>query len=93
MSKKERRLYIFLAVIFVLYVVVEQYKPEPLVWIPTFAQKDKQPYGGYVLYEQLDDFFAAKMNLIPFTPSLRLGNLLYLPFCFLFEVIVSANSV
>ncbi|WP_258102360.1 DUF4350 domain-containing protein [Marinoscillum pacificum] len=60
MSKKERRLYIFLAVIFVLYVVVEQYKPEPLVWIPTFAQKDKQPYGGYVLYERLDDFFAAK---------------------------------
>ena len=60
MSRKERRLYIFLAVVFVLYVVVEQYKPEPLVWIPTFAQKDKQPYGGYVLYERLDDFFEEK---------------------------------
>ena len=60
MSKKEKRLYIFLAVFFILYVIVEQYKPEELVWIPTFSQKDKQPYGGYVLYERLDDFFESK---------------------------------
>ncbi len=60
MSKREKRLYLFLAVFFILYVVVEQYRPEELVWVPTFSQKDKQPYGGYVLYERLDDFFESK---------------------------------
>lgn len=60
MSKREKRLYIFLAAFFALYVVIEQYKPEPLIWVPSFAEGDKQPYGGYVLYERLDDFFPSK---------------------------------
>ncbi len=60
MSKREKRLYILLVLVFILYVVVEQYKPEPISWEPTFAQQDRQPYGGYVLYDRLGDFFPEK---------------------------------
>lgn len=60
MSRKEKRLYVFLALLFVMYVVVEHYKPEPLVWVPTFDQNDKQPYGGHVFYDRLGDFFTEK---------------------------------
>lgn len=57
---KDKWLYTILAVLFVGYAAVEHYAPEPLQWIPTYAPDDKQPYGGYILYEQLDDFFSDK---------------------------------
>lgn len=72
MTKREKRLYALLAILFILFVVVEQYKPEPLVWIPTFAQNDKQPYGGYVLYDRLEDFFESKQ--LSFETIYELGD-------------------
>src|SRR5690606_23980766 len=58
--RKEKLLYIILGVLFVTYVIVEYYSPKPLDWTVTFSQNDKNPYGGYILYERLDDFFAEK---------------------------------
>ncbi len=55
--KKERQFYIILSILLIFYVVVEHYQPEPLQWIPTYAPNDKQPYGGYILYDRLEDFF------------------------------------
>ncbi len=54
---KERVLYGILAVTFVTYVVLEQYRPKPLDWTPTFSHLDKNPFGAYVLYDRLGDFF------------------------------------
>src|SRR5690606_37112462 len=58
--RKEKLLYIILAVLFVTYVIVEYHSPKPLDWTITFAQNDKNPYGSYVLYDRLDDFFPEK---------------------------------
>ncbi len=58
--RKEKLLYIILGVLFVTYVVVEYYSPKPLDWTVTFAQNDKNPYGSYILYDRLDDFFQDK---------------------------------
>jgi hypothetical protein len=35
------------------YVALEYYRPKPLDWRPTFINRDKIPYGTYVLYDQL----------------------------------------
>lgn len=60
MKKKEKILYIVLIALFVGYVVVEQYAPEELSWVPSYSQRDKSPYGAYVLYDRLGDFFEEK---------------------------------
>lgn len=44
-----------LALLFGAYVAVEYYRPKPLDWTPTFQNKDKIPYGTYVLYDVLPD--------------------------------------
>jgi hypothetical protein len=35
------------------YVTLEYYRPKPLDWSPTLSNKDKIPYGTYVLYDVL----------------------------------------
>lgn len=58
--RKERLLYFLLGILFLIYVMVEYYKPKPLNWTVTYAQTDKNPYGGYIFYDRLDDVFTNK---------------------------------
>lgn len=58
--RKERSLYILLVILFITYVVVEYYSPKPIDWTITYSQKDKNPFGSYILYERLDDIFPRK---------------------------------
>jgi hypothetical protein len=48
------RLYLLgVALLFAGYVALEYNRPKPLDWSPTYANKDKIPYGTYVLFDQL----------------------------------------
>ena len=48
------RLYLLgIALLFAGYVTLEYNRPKPVDWSPTYANKDKIPYGTYVLYDQL----------------------------------------
>ncbi|UOQ99280.1 DUF4350 domain-containing protein [Hymenobacter sp. 5317J-9] len=48
------RLYLLgVALLFAGYVTLEYNRPKPLDWSPTYANKDKIPYGTYVLFDQL----------------------------------------
>jgi hypothetical protein len=48
------RLYLLgVALLFAGYVTLEYNRPKPLDWRPTYINKDKIPYGTYVLYDQL----------------------------------------
>ncbi|WP_046245179.1 DUF4350 domain-containing protein [Hymenobacter terrenus] len=48
------RLYLLgIALLFAGYVTLEYNRPKPLDWSPTYTNKDKIPYGTYVLYDQL----------------------------------------
>lgn len=48
------RLYLLgIALLFAGYVTLEYNRPKPLDWSPTYANKDKIPYGTYALYDQL----------------------------------------
>ena len=42
-----------LLALFGAYVALEYYRPKPVDWSPTLINKDKIPYGTYVLYDQL----------------------------------------
>lgn len=58
--RKEKILYILLGSLFVVYVVVEYYAPKPLDWTITFSEYDKNPFGSFILYDRLEDFFSEK---------------------------------
>jgi len=48
------RLYLLgIALLFAGYVVVEYNRPKPVDWKPTYINKDKIPYGAFVLFDQL----------------------------------------
>ena len=48
------RLYLLgIALLFGSYVLLEYNRPKPLDWTPSYANKDKIPYGTFVLYDQL----------------------------------------
>jgi hypothetical protein len=40
------------------YVALEYYRPKPLDWSPTLSNKDKIPYGTYVLFDGLPQLLA-----------------------------------
>ncbi len=48
------RLYLLgIGLLFAGYVALEYNRPKPLNWSPTYANKDKIPYGTFVLFDQL----------------------------------------
>lgn len=78
---KERWIYIFLGVMFLLYVLIQYYSPMPRVWSPTYELKDKEPYGAFILGERLSDLFAGEVtfsNNTLFQEKDRHGNVLIL---------------
>ncbi|MBD2768156.1 hypothetical protein IC235_09660 [Hymenobacter sp. BT664] len=53
MTSPFRWYWVGLLALFGAYVALEYYQPKPVDWRPTFINKDKIPYGTYVLYDQL----------------------------------------
>ena len=41
----------------VLYIIAEVNRPQPVNWTVTISKADKNPYGGYVLFNRLKDLF------------------------------------
>ncbi len=60
MNKKDRKYYVFIALILISIIIVEVYKPKPIDWRFTLEQKDKIPYGTYVLFNTINDLFPEK---------------------------------
>ena len=48
-----RRYLLGLILLFAGYITLEYNRPKPLDWTPSYANKDKIPFGTYVLYDQL----------------------------------------
>lgn len=60
MSTRTRLYTIGLALLFLGFVLVEYYRPKPIDWTETLANRDKIPFGTYVLYQLLPTFFAGE---------------------------------
>lgn len=52
-----RNFIIIFSSLFILYIVAELNKPKPVDWTVTISKSDKNPYGGYIVYNQLKDLF------------------------------------
>lgn len=53
---KGYKIYLIIGAILILLYLVAQYnKPTPTNWAPTYAIKDKIPYGTYILYHRIKD--------------------------------------
>ncbi len=52
-----RKYIVLLGLLFGFLVMVEYYRPQPINWNQTFSNKDKIPYGTYVLYQMLPALF------------------------------------
>ncbi|MCX7743130.1 MAG: DUF4350 domain-containing protein [Flavobacteriales bacterium] len=47
----------FLAILLVLYLVVQALKPEPVNWNPSYSKEHTRPYGNYALFRLLNSIF------------------------------------
>ncbi|MET4139010.1 DUF4350 domain-containing protein [Pedobacter sp. UYP1] len=55
---KEMRLYLIgSAMVLILYLVAQYYKPKPTDWSPTYLKEDKIPYGLYILNQEKETIF------------------------------------
>jgi len=45
------------ALLFTVYIVAEINRPPAIDWTVTLSKEDKNPYGSYVLFEQLPQLF------------------------------------
>src|ERR1700726_1613205 len=55
---KGYKLFIFLfGALLALYILAEVNRPKTFDWSVTLSKEDKNPYGAYVLYRQLQDLF------------------------------------
>ncbi|RLD74775.1 MAG: hypothetical protein DRJ10_16460 [Bacteroidetes bacterium] len=52
--------YILLAVLFTSLILFEYFAPKEPDWSYSFSQNDKDPFGGYIIYNLLEDAFPAK---------------------------------
>ena len=52
-----RNFIIIFSALFILYIIAELNKPKPVDWTVTISKNDKNPYGGYIIYNQLKDLF------------------------------------
>lgn len=57
--KGYRSFILVFSVSFILYIVAEINKPKPVDWTVSISRNDKNPYGGYVIYNQLRHIFPA----------------------------------
>ncbi|MEO6453774.1 MAG: DUF4350 domain-containing protein, partial [Ginsengibacter sp.] len=55
--KGYRNFIIIFSALFILYVIAELNKPKPVDWTVTISKNDKNPYGGYIIYNRLKDLF------------------------------------
>jgi hypothetical protein len=55
--KSQRKFSIVLGVVFVAMIVLEMLKPTPINWAHTYSQRDKIPYGNFILYRMLSRIF------------------------------------
>ncbi len=55
--KKYKLPILFLSFVVVIWIVIEVLRPQPLSWDPTFINTDKNPYGTYIVYENLESIF------------------------------------
>ncbi|MBS1977355.1 MAG: hypothetical protein JST46_08285 [Bacteroidetes bacterium] len=51
--KKDWKYILYLTVAFGLYIAARMTEPKQLDWTPTYASRDKNPYGGYALHQLL----------------------------------------
>ena len=56
MKGYKRFIFVFAAV-FALYLLAEYNRPKPIDWNVSLSAQDKNPYGSYILYQQLQDLF------------------------------------
>jgi hypothetical protein len=55
--KGYRTFIIIFSLLFILYVIAELNRPKPIDWNITISKKDKNPYGGYIIYDQLKSLY------------------------------------
>jgi hypothetical protein len=84
---KDKKVLILISVSVLLIILIGVFRPREIDWRPTFSEKDKIPYGSYILYQSLPQLFGEKMVSItkkqPFDYVYNSGR--RMGFCFVQE--------
>ena len=66
---KKLKIYLgFLVLLFATIIIIDSKKPKPINWTPTYAVKDKIPFGLHILQQELADLSHQKITEISTTP-------------------------
>lgn len=57
-KRGDRKYVVLLVALFAILILVEYSAPQPIDWRHTYSKKDKIPYGNFLLFELLEEFFA-----------------------------------
>ncbi len=74
MMKGNRKFILLFFVLFSVYVIAEVNRPKPIDWTVTLAKADKNPYGGYVLFNRLKDLFSVRQVKAATNPIYNILN-------------------
>ncbi|MFV1883622.1 MAG: DUF4350 domain-containing protein [Balneola sp.] len=66
--KKDYLYFGFLAIVILLYVVFQVFGPKPIDWTQTYINKDKIPYGTFILYNELESLFPDQKSTVNLDP-------------------------
>ncbi len=77
MDKRSKRILWALVVAIITIIIVEIVRPKPINWKPSYTAVDKIPFGGYVLFNELEDFYTTPVEQINKDPYLFLRDSTY----------------
>lgn len=67
--KGDRKYIVILSLVFLAFILIEYYQPQPVDWRPSFSKSDKIPYGDYIIYDFLPDIFPGKNVSVTTMPA------------------------
>ncbi len=57
MDKRSKRILLAFAIAIITLAFIETVKPKPINWDSSYTSVDKIPFGSYIFYEELGDFY------------------------------------
>jgi hypothetical protein len=70
MDKRAKQILWAIGIAILALIVIETLRPKPINWNPSYSASDKIPFGSYILYNELENFYNVPVKKIDTDPFL-----------------------
>lgn len=74
MDNRAKRILWAIGIAILTLIVIETMRPKPINWNPSYSASDKIPFGSYILFNELENFYHVPVKKIETDPYLFLGD-------------------